>query len=142
MRSWTKDVYQHQIFEPQGMTIEAMVLEDKGGEQVMVKFALAPILSRGMAEFDLMLLWAINVLQENTGVTGQALFGSPPGLLVLRMHDMHARAAHAELGKGHRIRQIGWIDEHDGPFALAERSQRRHQQGKLTQAIGFDEDFR
>lgn len=53
MRSWTKDVYQHQIFEPQGMTIEAMVLEDKGGEQVMVKFALAPILSRAMAEFDL-----------------------------------------------------------------------------------------
>lgn len=70
MRSWTKDVYQHQIFEPQGMTIEASVLEDKGGDQVVVKFALAPILSRDMAEFDLMLLWAINVLQENTGVTG------------------------------------------------------------------------
>jgi hypothetical protein len=70
MRSWTKDVYQHQTFEPQGMTIEASVLEDKGGEQVVVKFALAPMLSRSMAEFDLMLLWAINVLQENTGVTG------------------------------------------------------------------------
>ncbi|MCD7059389.1 hypothetical protein [Pelagibacterium xiamenense] len=70
MRSWTKDVYQHQIFEPQGMTIEASVLEDRGGEQVVVKFALAPMLSRDMAEFDLMLLWAINVLQENTGVTG------------------------------------------------------------------------
>ncbi|MBC2663490.1 hypothetical protein H7F50_17250 [Novosphingobium flavum] len=70
MRSWSKDVYQHQIFEPQGMTIEASVLEDKGGEQVVVKFALTPILSRGMAEFDLMLLWALNVLQENTGVTG------------------------------------------------------------------------
>ena len=70
MRSWTKDVYQHQIFEPQGMTIEASVLEDRGGEQVVVKFALAPMLSRSAAEFDLMLLWAINVLQENTGVTG------------------------------------------------------------------------
>lgn len=70
MRSWTKDVYQHQIFEPQGMTIEASVLEDKGGEQVVVKFAIAPILSQGMAEFDLMLLWAINLLQENSGVTG------------------------------------------------------------------------
>lgn len=70
MRSWTKDVYQHQIFEPQGMAIEASILEDQGGEQVVVKFALSPMLSRGMAEFDLMLLWAINVLQENTGVTG------------------------------------------------------------------------
>lgn len=74
MRSWTKDVYQHQIFEPQGMTIEATVLEDKGGEQIAVKFSLVPMLSRGMPEFDLMLLWGINVLQENTGVTG--VFGS------------------------------------------------------------------
>lgn len=70
MRSWVKDVYQHQIFEPQGMTIEASILEDEGGEEVVIKFALAPMLSRGMAEFELMLLWAINVLQENTGVTG------------------------------------------------------------------------
>lgn len=70
MRSWTKDVYQHQIFEPQGMTVEASVLEDRGGATVVVKFALAPMLNRGMPEFDLMLLWSINVLQENTGVTG------------------------------------------------------------------------
>ncbi len=70
MHSRTKDVYQHQTFEPQGMTIEASVLEDKGGEHVVVKFSLSPMLSRDMAEFDLMLLWAINVLQENTGVTG------------------------------------------------------------------------
>lgn len=70
MRSWTKDIYQHQIFEPQGMTVEASVLEDNGGELVLVKFALAPVLSRSMAEFNIMLLWALNVLQENTGVTG------------------------------------------------------------------------
>jgi hypothetical protein len=70
MRSWTRDVYQHQIFEPQGMTIEASVLEDRGGEQLIVKFALAPMISRGAGEFELMLLWAVNLLQENTGVTG------------------------------------------------------------------------
>lgn len=69
-RCWTREVYQHQIFEPQGMTIEASVLEDGGGEQLVVKFALSPMLSRGMSEFELMLLWSINVLQENTGVTG------------------------------------------------------------------------
>jgi hypothetical protein len=70
LHSRTRDVYQHQIFEPQGMTIEPSVLEDRGGEWVIVKFGLAPMLSRAMPEFDLMLLWAINVLQENTGVAG------------------------------------------------------------------------
>lgn len=70
LHSRTRDVYQHQIFEPQGMAIEASLLEDRGGSQVIVKFALAPMLSRGMPEFDLMVLWAINVLQENTGVAG------------------------------------------------------------------------
>jgi hypothetical protein len=70
LRSWTKDVYQHQIFEPQGMTITTSILEDRGGEQIVVKFELSPLLDRNMAEFDLMLLWSINVLQENTGATG------------------------------------------------------------------------
>lgn len=70
MHSWTRDVYQHQVFEPQGMMIEAEPLEDRGGELVVVKFTLTPMLERGQGEFDLMLLWAINVLQENTGVTG------------------------------------------------------------------------
>lgn len=70
MHSWTRDVYQHQIFEPQGMTIEASVLRDEGGDEMIIKFTLSPILNRRMAEFELMLLWAINVLQENTGVTG------------------------------------------------------------------------
>lgn len=70
MRSWTKDVYQHQVFEPQGMLIEPTVLEDRGGDHVVIKFALNPLLDRGMAEFELMLLWSINVLQENTGTTG------------------------------------------------------------------------
>jgi len=70
MRSWTKDVYQHQIFEPQGMMIEPTVLEDRGGDQVVIKFALTPILHRQMDEFELMLLWSLNVLQENSGATG------------------------------------------------------------------------
>lgn len=70
LHSRTRDVYQNQIFEPQGMTIESSLLEDRGGEQVIVKLGLAPMLSRGMPEFDLMLLWAINVLQENTGIAG------------------------------------------------------------------------
>ena len=70
MHVWERDVYQHQVFEPQGMQIEAEVLEMRGGAHAVVKFMLSPILSRGQPEFDLMLLWSINVLQENTGVTG------------------------------------------------------------------------
>ena len=69
MRSWTKDVYQHQIFEPQGMTVEATILDAQSADYVAVRFSLQPMLKRSMAEFDLMLLWSINVLQENAGVT-------------------------------------------------------------------------
>ncbi len=68
MRSRTREVYQHQIFEPQGMTIVPEILDDRGDDKVVVKFEISPILSRVMPEFDLMLLWSINVLQENTGV--------------------------------------------------------------------------
>lgn len=70
MRSRTQDVYQHQIFEPQGITVDTEVLEDRGGDHVVVKFALSPLLDRRMPEFELVLLWFLNVLQENTGATG------------------------------------------------------------------------
>ncbi len=68
MRSWTREIYQHQIFEPQGMTIDATLLDDRGTDNILVKFALFPMLSRSMPEFELMLLWALNILQENTGI--------------------------------------------------------------------------
>jgi hypothetical protein len=51
------------------MQIEAEVLQDAGGD-VAIKFSLTPFLARAEREFDLMLLWSLNVLQENTGVTG------------------------------------------------------------------------
>ena len=70
MHTWEREVYQHQVFEPQGMHIETEVLEARGGDHVVVKFALTPMLSRDQPEFELMLLWSLNVLQENTGVTG------------------------------------------------------------------------
>jgi hypothetical protein len=68
MQSRSKEVCQHQIFEPQGMTIDSSVVDDRGGEKVTIKFELNPILSRKMPEFELMLLWSLNILQENTGV--------------------------------------------------------------------------
>lgn len=66
----TRQVYQHQVFEPQGMEIEPAIMSQTAGDLVLVKFALTPLLSRSQPEFELMLLWAVNVLQENTGVTG------------------------------------------------------------------------
>ena len=70
MQSRTRDVYQNQVFEPQGMTIEPSVLEDRGGAHVVLKFAVEPILDRSTDEEELLLLWSLNLLQENTGVAG------------------------------------------------------------------------
>jgi hypothetical protein len=70
MHTWEREVYQHQVFEPQGMLIQPELLQDAGGDYVAIKFTLPPLLARTEPEFDLMLLWALNVLQENTGVTG------------------------------------------------------------------------
>lgn len=70
MHVWEREVYQHQVFEPQGMMIEPELLQDEGGDHVAVKFTLTPILDKRQPEFDTMLLWSVNVLQENTGATG------------------------------------------------------------------------
>lgn len=69
-RVWEREVYQRQVFEPQGMLIESAILNERAGEHAVVKFALTPMLERGQPEFELMVLWAANVLQENTGVAG------------------------------------------------------------------------
>lgn len=70
MHTWSREVYQRQVFEPQGMTISADILADHGGDYISVRFSLAPMLDRTESEFELMLLWSLNVLQENTGVAG------------------------------------------------------------------------
>jgi len=70
MHVWERDVYQHQVFEPQGMMVQPELLQDAGGDHVAVKFTISPMLNKRQPEFELMLLWSLNVLQENTGVTG------------------------------------------------------------------------
>lgn len=70
MHVWQRQVAQHQVFEPQGMTIEPKVLADTGGSDVVVRFLLSPARSWTEAEFDTMLLWSLNVRQENVGATG------------------------------------------------------------------------
>ena len=68
MRVIQREVYQRQVFEPRGLQIDAEVMAD-GVDPVVVKFALNEILDREYREFDRLLLWSLNVLQENTGVT-------------------------------------------------------------------------
>lgn len=69
MRVIQRDVYQRQVFEPRGLLIDTEVLDDRA-DTVIVKFALNEVLDRDYAEFDRLFLWSLNVLQENTGVTG------------------------------------------------------------------------
>lgn len=69
MRVIQREVYQRQVFEPRGLLINPEVMAD-GGDPVVVKFALNETLDRDFREFDRLFLWSLNVLQENTGVTG------------------------------------------------------------------------
>lgn len=74
MHVMEREVYQHQVFEAQWMEIEPTILSDSGRDEVLVKFEVCRLLSKTQPEFDLMLLWTLNLLQENTGVCG--VFGS------------------------------------------------------------------
>lgn len=72
MHSQDREVYQVEFDEPRAHEIKADVLKDAAGNPptVLVKFAIASMFDRKGAEFEKELLWALNVLQENTGVTG------------------------------------------------------------------------
>lgn len=66
----TRMVYQNQVFEPQGMTIRPEILSQGTGEKAILRFTVSPFLKRDQPEFHLMLLWKLNVLQENCGAVG------------------------------------------------------------------------
>ncbi|TXH47361.1 MAG: hypothetical protein E6Q92_00705 [Burkholderiaceae bacterium] len=76
MHFWDREVLQHQIFEPQGMTVEFEVLQDSGGSHLAVRFSIDQLRDCEEPEFELLLLWAINILQENTGVAGVVAAGA------------------------------------------------------------------
>lgn len=76
MHSQEREVYQVEFDEPRAHEISCEVLKEPSGEpaSTLVKFALASTLDKNDGEFEKELLWALNVLQENTGVAG--VFGS------------------------------------------------------------------
>lgn len=113
MRVVQRDVYQRQVFEPRGLSIKTEVMADDG-KSIIAKFSLNETLNRDYSEFARLLLWSINVLQENTGVTGvyastasqEEFLGSlalswelfPPGTVedvVARLSKLPPRAANA-----------------------------------------------
>lgn len=64
-----RDVYQRQVFEPRGLLIDTEIMTENS-DILVVKFALNELLDRQYHNFERLLLWSLNVLQENTGVTG------------------------------------------------------------------------
>lgn len=69
MRVVHRDVYQRKIFEPRGLMIVSEVMAETPGS-VLVKFSVNETMDRDYHDFDRLLLWSLNILQENTGVTG------------------------------------------------------------------------
>ena len=65
-----REVYQQEIFEPRNFPIKVEILNSPGVENVLVKFEVGQILDRRAAGFDDELLFCLNLLQENTGVSG------------------------------------------------------------------------
>ena len=67
-----REVYQVEFDEPRGHAIVAEILRASEGDRptVLVKFSIDTVLDKTESGFDKELLWALNVLQENTGVAG------------------------------------------------------------------------
>ncbi|MBN8913664.1 MAG: hypothetical protein J0H65_16730 [Rhizobiales bacterium] len=72
MHSQDREVYQVEFDEPRAHEVKAEILKEASGEpsSVLVKFSLTSLFDIEDDEFQKEFLWAINVLQENTGVTG------------------------------------------------------------------------
>jgi hypothetical protein len=65
-----REVYQRQIFEPRMLKIETEIMNEASAETALVKFSLGELLDRARPNFEDDLLFALNLLQENTGATG------------------------------------------------------------------------
>lgn len=67
-----REVYQVEFDEPRLHKIRTEILQASEGaaSHVLVKFSLDGLIDREDENFEKELLWAVNILQENTGVTG------------------------------------------------------------------------
>lgn len=76
MHSQDREVYQVEFDEPRAHQLRTEVLKQASGEppSVLIKFSLTSFFDTRAEGFEKELLWAINLLQENTGVVG--VFGS------------------------------------------------------------------
>jgi hypothetical protein len=65
-----REVYQRQVFEPRFYPINVELLNSPGTVTALVKFEVGQILDRRTPTFADELLFCLNLLQENTGVSG------------------------------------------------------------------------
>jgi hypothetical protein len=66
----TREVYQLQVFEPRLFPIKVELLNSPGTDTALVKFEVGQILDRRATGFDDEFLFCLNLMQENTGVSG------------------------------------------------------------------------
>jgi hypothetical protein len=65
-----REVYQLQVFEPRFFPIKVELLNSPGVGTALVKFEVGQLLDRRARGFDDEFLFCLNLLQENTGVSG------------------------------------------------------------------------
>ena len=70
MHSQDREVYQRQIFEPRRLQVATEILNDNGAQTSLVKFSVEQLLDRKHPNFESDFLFALNLLQENTGTCG------------------------------------------------------------------------
>lgn len=72
MHSQDREVYQVEFDEPRAHEIKTDILKQSAGDppSLLVKFSLTSMFDKAADGFEKELLWAVNVLQENTGVAG------------------------------------------------------------------------
>lgn len=65
-----REVYQRQVFEPRFFPIKVELLNSPGVDTALIKFEVGQTLDRRADGFEDEFLFCLNLLQENTGVSG------------------------------------------------------------------------
>lgn len=70
--SRTREVYQVESHEPRAQKIATEILSSRGdgSTDFLVKFSIDALFDKESESFERELFWAVNILQENTGVAG------------------------------------------------------------------------
>lgn len=103
-----REIYERDEFPPFAFHIELSVKEEVGSGKFGVVFAIDEIFSRSAKNFEADLLFAINLLQECTGVSGVVEAGDPDFVFSSKLNwelfpPGDLKAVSVALNTGHRI---------------------------------------